>query len=110
MRRRQVLEEQADERERAADVDRSPPGGAIRRSPPASAPPVGSQDLLDVGTREVSVNTITRSPAWSTSSLRGNTAVPSRTIAPIIAPRIGMSRNRRPTYSLVGCVVMSSTS
>ena len=62
------------------------------------------------GTRYVSVKTITRSPAWSTSSLRGNIARPSRTIAPIIAPRIGMSRKRSPTYSLVGCVVMSSTS
>ena len=40
------------------------------------------------------MNTITRSPAWRTSSLCGKTALPSRTIAPITAPLIGISRNR----------------
>ena len=35
---------------------------------------------------------MTRSPACKTSSLLGNTAFPSRTIAPISAPRIGMKQ------------------
>jgi hypothetical protein len=39
-----------------------------------------------------------------------NTALPSRTIAPMNEPRIGMSLNARPTNSLPGLVVMSSTS
>ena len=62
------------------------------------------------GTRGDSVKTITRSPGSSTSSPRGKIASPSRTMAPISAPRIGMSRKRLPTYSLSGRVVMSSTS
>ena len=76
----EVLEQQADERQRPADVD----GGAPRRRDPplgsrqAPRPGRAHRTFSTSGTRDVSVNTITRSPAWSTSSPRGNTrgAVP----------------------------------
>ena len=100
----EVLDERAGEAERGPEVDREPWTACCRRPSAGGSirPPGRHRTRSTSGTRSDSVNTITRSPACRVSSLRGKTASPSRTMAPISAPRIGISRKRSPTYSLVG--------
>src|SRR5918995_140638 len=100
-----ILDERPDEVDRGGEVDAEPrraPGPAHRRE--------RHRARSTMGARAASVKTTTRPPASRASSLEGKITSPLRTIAPMSAPWIGMSRSDKPTSLLSRRVVMSRIS
>ena len=88
----EVLPEHPDEVGDGGDVDRESPRAADPRDGLTSTHSASTTH----GAFAASVKMITRSPASSTSSPCGKIAAPLRTIAPMIEPCTGMSRNAMP--------------